>query len=102
MSEPDSKSDVGKEKDRVSQFIEWGRNHRWIALLLIVGTITIGIAKFTDAVEKIRHFLFPVPHPVSPPATSIRWADAHHRALAALEALEKRGLNSDHGFGSNF
>ena len=97
-----SKPESNVQKDRFSQFKIWTQTNRWIAWVLIIGTIVIGLGKFTDAIEKIQHFV--TGHSHSPPSTASPrpWRELRARALAAVDALEKRGLASNGTYASNF
>jgi hypothetical protein len=99
VNKPELKADGGKEKDRLSRFKEWCQANRWIAMLLIIGTIVIAIGEFTDAIEKIQHFFSRFAPPV-PPARP--WREVRNRAMSAMAVLDKEGLTSKAGFYTNF
>jgi len=41
---------------RFDTFVQWCKDNKWIFPILVVVVIVVGVAQFTDSVDKIREF----------------------------------------------
>jgi len=82
-------------KDRTDEIFDRIRNHRWLSLLVVAGTIVIGLGALTNAIESIRDFVLYSPQPTEPPETAGRdHSDGGNLGSDTLSEIA-RALSSD-------
>ena len=47
-----------KDQTRVDIKLNWLRNHKWLSVIIVCAVIIIGIGALTDALTKIRDFVW--------------------------------------------